>query len=212
MRGPVRRDAGPGPAIHAGLCSLTRMTIHNHGASAKNISCVALDQGGRLDGVQVMWKRATPLSAICSDGFSVIDVRDPKKPKTVAFVPRRRIPARTICKSTATSACDQRAEHLGACSNTQPERLFRQAADRFRQERPALHRRHARLRISRSGGAARDRLSPCQAWAPHRIWWVGGAMPMSPVIWMASSITSWRWSTWPIRRGRSSVGSGGCPA
>jgi hypothetical protein len=57
--------------------------------SAKNISFVAYsDQGGRPDGVQVIvHKGFAYVGHMFSDGFSVIDVRDPRKPKPVAFVP-----------------------------------------------------------------------------------------------------------------------------
>jgi hypothetical protein len=46
------------------------------------------DQGGRLDGVQVIvHKDHAFIGHMFADGFSVVDVRDAKKPKTVAFVP-----------------------------------------------------------------------------------------------------------------------------
>jgi hypothetical protein len=45
------------------------------------------DQGGKLDGVQVIVHKGYAfVGHMFADGFSVIDVRDPKKPKTVAFV------------------------------------------------------------------------------------------------------------------------------
>jgi hypothetical protein len=57
--------------------------------SAKNISFVAYsDQGGRPDGVQVIvHKGFAYVGHMFSDGFSVLDVRDPRKPEAVAFVP-----------------------------------------------------------------------------------------------------------------------------
>src|SRR5215831_8501921 len=58
------------------------------GASAKNIRFVSrCDQGGRLDGVQVIvHKGYAYVGHMFADGFSVIDVRNPAKPRTVAFV------------------------------------------------------------------------------------------------------------------------------
>ena len=58
------------------------------GASAKNVRLLSrCDQGGRLDGVQVLvHKGYAYVGHMFADGFSVIDVRDPAKPKTVAFV------------------------------------------------------------------------------------------------------------------------------
>src|SRR4029079_16032524 len=59
------------------------------GATARNISFIARsDQGNRLDGVQVIvHKGYAYVGHMFSDGFTVIDVRDAKDPKPVAFVP-----------------------------------------------------------------------------------------------------------------------------
>ena len=58
------------------------------GASARNISYLShCDQGGRPDGVQVILHKGHAfIGHMFADGFSVVDVRDPKKPKTIAFV------------------------------------------------------------------------------------------------------------------------------
>ncbi|MBV9756684.1 MAG: hypothetical protein JO047_06490, partial [Alphaproteobacteria bacterium] len=46
------------------------------------------DQGGRADGVQIMVNRGYAyVGHIFSKGFSVIDVRDPRDPKPVAYIP-----------------------------------------------------------------------------------------------------------------------------
>ena len=46
------------------------------------------DQGGRPDGVQLMVHRGFGyVGHIFSRGFSVIDLRDPRNPKTVAYIP-----------------------------------------------------------------------------------------------------------------------------
>src|SRR5258705_2751233 len=57
--------------------------------SAANVSLVAYsDQGGRPDGVQVIvHKGHAYVGHMFNDGFSVIDVKDPGKPKAVAYVP-----------------------------------------------------------------------------------------------------------------------------
>ena len=57
-------------------------------ASAKNVRLLSrCDQGGRLDGVQIIVHKGHAfVGHMFADGFSVIDVRDPTKPKTVAFV------------------------------------------------------------------------------------------------------------------------------
>ena len=56
--------------------------------ATKNMKLVGYsDQDGRCDGVQIMVHRGFAyVGHIFSKGFSVIDVRDPKKPKTVKYV------------------------------------------------------------------------------------------------------------------------------
>ena len=45
------------------------------------------DQGGRTDGVQIMVRNGYAyIGHIFSKGFTVVDVRDPKKPKAVKYV------------------------------------------------------------------------------------------------------------------------------
>src|SRR6202140_3844166 len=57
-------------------------------APSKNVRLLSRsDQGGRLDGVQVIVHKGHAfIGHMFADGFSVVDVRDPKNPKTVAFV------------------------------------------------------------------------------------------------------------------------------
>ena len=59
------------------------------GVAARNIKFLGhSDQGGRGDGVQVMVHRGYAyIGHGYSNGISVIDVRDPKRPKHVAFLP-----------------------------------------------------------------------------------------------------------------------------
>ncbi|MDU3899031.1 MAG: hypothetical protein E7G69_21430, partial [Enterobacter sp.] len=46
------------------------------------------DQGGRPDGVQLMVHRGFAyIGHMVSQGFSIVDVRDPKKPKAAGYVP-----------------------------------------------------------------------------------------------------------------------------
>lgn len=63
--------------------SLTQATM------SKNIELVSRsDQGGRPDGVQIMVHRGFAyIGHVFSNGFSVIDVRDPRNPKPVNFIP-----------------------------------------------------------------------------------------------------------------------------
>lgn len=56
---------------------------------ARNMKLIGYsDQGGRSDGVQLMLNKGHVfVGHMFSKGFSVIDVRDPRHPKTVAYVP-----------------------------------------------------------------------------------------------------------------------------
>jgi hypothetical protein len=56
---------------------------------AKNMRLIGYsDQGGRPDGVQIMVNKGHAfIGHMFSQGFSVIDVRDPRNPKPVAYVP-----------------------------------------------------------------------------------------------------------------------------
>jgi hypothetical protein len=65
------------------------MTTTSSRVLSKNIDLISRsDQGGRPDGVQIMVHRGYAYIAhVFSNGFSVLDVRDPKNPKPAAFVP-----------------------------------------------------------------------------------------------------------------------------
>jgi hypothetical protein len=56
---------------------------------AKNMKLIGhTDQGGRPDGVQIMVNKGYAfVGHMFSKGFSVIDVRDPRNPKTVKYIP-----------------------------------------------------------------------------------------------------------------------------
>jgi hypothetical protein len=62
--------------------------VTNPAVARKNIRFVGRsDQGGRPDGTQVMLANGHAfVGHMFSDGFSVIDVRDPRAPKPVAFI------------------------------------------------------------------------------------------------------------------------------
>ena len=45
------------------------------------------DQGGRSDGQQIMVRNGYAyIGHVCSKGFSIVDVRDPTRPKTVNYI------------------------------------------------------------------------------------------------------------------------------
>jgi hypothetical protein len=67
---------------------MTQQSTGPAGTTAKNIRFLARsDQGGRPDGTQVMvHKGHAYIGHMFSDGISVVDVRDPRQPKAVAFI------------------------------------------------------------------------------------------------------------------------------
>jgi len=68
--------------------------------STRNMRLVGhSEQDGRCDGVQIMVHRGYAyIGHIFSKGFSVVDVRDPSKPKVVKYIAARRTPGRCICR------------------------------------------------------------------------------------------------------------------
>jgi hypothetical protein len=75
-----------------------------HPVSAHNISFVGhSDMNGKSDGVQVMVHRGHAyVGHTFSNGITVLDVRDPRKPRVVNSLDCRPIPAPIICRSTTT--------------------------------------------------------------------------------------------------------------
>ena len=91
------------------------------GVARKNIRfCRRCDQGGRPDGVQVMLREGHAfIGHMFSDGFSVIDVRDPRDAEAGRL--RRRAaehPLASICKRMTTSCSRSTAPNSGRWSNT----------------------------------------------------------------------------------------------
>ena len=166
------------------------------GASAKNIRFVSrCDQGGRSDGVQVIVHKGHAfIGHMFSDGFSVVDVRDPLQSEDGGF--RRgaeKHPLASSANPRRRSARRQRPEYLGDAAICQPAGLLRQVADRLGSHRTAVRGGLARLRHVETGKPARDRASsPCRASARIASGGSAAATPMSRCISRASSTTLWR--------------------
>lgn len=67
---------------------MTKTTLPKPDHATSNMRLVGYsDQAGRCDGVQIMVHRGYAyIGHIFSTGFSIVDVRDPKKPQTVRYV------------------------------------------------------------------------------------------------------------------------------
>ena len=106
---------------------------------ARNMRVVGhTDQGGRPDGVQVMVHRGFAfVGHMFSKGFSVIDVRDPKKPRAANYIaaPRKHL-EHPPAGSRRSAVGHSRQGHV-RCS-----RICRRA--RLLQRRPRQDRRHGR--------------------------------------------------------------------
>ncbi len=144
------------------------------GATASNVRFVSrCDQGGRPDGVQVIvHKGHAYIGHMFSDGFSVVDVRDAKNPKTVAFVAAPKNTRSHHLQVTATSCWSSTAPNIWAMAQYQSQADYysKSLADAV-QDRAALRRRHARVRHFEAGAAARNRLPghPGPRRAPHLV-------------------------------------------
>ena len=147
------------------------------GATASNVRFLSRnDQGGRPDGVQVILHKGHAfIGHMFSDGFSVVDVRDPLKPKSVAFVaapkntrshhladPRRRSPRR------------QRPEYLGDAAIRDPAGLLRKIAHRLGPDRTAFCGGLRVFDISKPSSPREIAFLNMPGFGAHRIWWVGG--------------------------------------
>ncbi|MFZ0372510.1 MAG: hypothetical protein WB772_02330 [Xanthobacteraceae bacterium] len=147
-------------------------------ASQRNVRFVGhSDQGGRSDGVQVMVHRGHAyVGHIFSGGFSVVDVRDPKKPQAVAFVPT---PENTWALHLQVH--DDLLLVVNAANVWTAQKV---ASDKEFFSRPLTESfdRHgmsfaAGLRVYDISQPARPReiaFMPVNGLGPHRIWYVGG--------------------------------------
>jgi hypothetical protein len=147
------------------------------GASAKNVGFLSrCDQGGRLDGVQVIvHKNHAFIGHMFADGFSVVDVNDPRKPKTVACV--------AAPKNTRSHHLQVHGDILIVVNGpniwamqqyaTQADYYAKSLADSIQIEKPF----GAGIRVFDISNPAAPREIGYLAMpglGAHRIWWVGG--------------------------------------
>ena len=181
--------------------------------ASRNIKFLShTDQGGRGDGVQVMVNRGFAyIGHGFSNGITVIDVRDPKHPKTVNFL---RLPAEHARPSSANpwrpAAGGQRPERLDHAG--QPGGLFRRH----------VRRRARRVKNSPAGCAStiwrnrkrRAKSPSCRSAALGRTasGMSAAATPMCRFICRNFPTMCWSSSTWRSRRGRTWSANSGCRA
>ena len=184
-------------------------------ASAKNIRFLARsDQGGKPDGVQVILHKGHAfVGHMFSDGYSVIDVRDPRQPKTVAFV--------AAPKNTRSHHLQIHGDILLAVNGpniwamqqyaTQQDYYAKSLIDSVQTEQPFA----AGLRVFDVSSPA-----PRANWlfwtyrvsAPIEHGGLATAMRTCPCISKDSSTMLWRWWISQIPQSQSWLDTGGYPA
>src|SRR4029078_2535503 len=147
------------------------------GATASNVRFLSRnDQGGRPDGVQVIVHKGHAfIGHMFSDGFSVVDVRDPLQPKSVTFVPAP--------KNTRSHHLQIHDDVLLAVNGpniwamqqyaTQQDYYAKSLIDSVQTEQPFA----AGLRVFDISNPSRPReiaFLHMPGFGAHRIWWVGG--------------------------------------
>ena len=153
------------------------MTSSASGASAKNVRFVSrCDQDSRPDGVQVIvYKGYAFIGHMFSDGYSVVDVRDPLHAKTVAFV--------AAPKNTRSHHLQIHGDILLAVNGpniwamqqyaTQQDYYAKSLIDSVQTEQPFA----AGLRVfdvSKPASPREIAFLAMPGFGAHRIWWIGG--------------------------------------
>jgi hypothetical protein len=145
--------------------------------AARNIKFIShSDQGGRLDGVQIMVHRGYAyLGQTFSNGITVLDVRDPKHPKTVNFIA---CPKNTRCIHLQTHDDLLLATNLPSIWSmqalTEKEYFSGSPADVLK-ARGVEYTAGLRIYdISKPDAPREISFLPFEGMGPHRIWYVGG--------------------------------------
>ena len=148
------------------------------GASAKNVLFVSrCDQGGRPDGVQVMvHKGHAYIGHMFSDGFSIVDVRDPKNPNTVAFVAAPRNTRSHHLQIAGDVLLAVNGPNVWAMQRyaSQQDYYAKPLADSFQQAEQPFAAGLRAFDISSPANPREISFLPLPGYGAHRIWWIGG--------------------------------------
>jgi hypothetical protein len=151
---------------------------------AKNMKLIGhSDQGGRPDGVQVMVNKGHAyVGHMFSKGFSVIDVRDPRKPRPVKYVPAPTNTWTIHLQTHGELLLVINARDMFAAEEFRDERKYYRGS--HSEQSAAAHATRTEERDWTAGMAVYDISNPAQprqiGFMPvegggiHRIWYVGG--------------------------------------
>jgi len=157
---------------------LTEQQSSPRAASAKNISFLSRsDQGGRPDGAQVMVHKGHAfIGHMFSDGISIIDVRDPRAPKPLAFVP---MPVNTRSHHIQVHGdillAVNGANVWAMQQYSQQKDYFTQSlTDSFKDRTQSFTSGLRVYDISTPASPREIAFLPVDGLGLHRIWWIGG--------------------------------------
>jgi hypothetical protein len=149
------------------------------------------DQGGRPDGVQLMINKGYAITGhMFSKGFSVIDVRDPREPKPVNYIPAPPNTWNIHLQAFGDLLLVINAKDMFAAAEFQDERQYYKG--QLGQKVGTSEARQTRARDWTAGMAVYDIANPAaprqigfmpvEGGGVHRIWYVGGRWAYASVL------------------------------
>ena len=150
-------------------------------AYANNMRAIGhSDQGGRPDAVQVMVNKGHAfVSHLFSNGFSVIDVRDPKNPKPLGYYPCPDNTWNLHCQAYEDLLLVVHAKNMWAQPELADERNYYKGKTDFHGQSEAKGERNwsagmAVYDIAKPGQPKQIGFLPINGGGIHRLWYVGG--------------------------------------
>jgi hypothetical protein len=140
------------------------------------------DQGGRADGVQLMVHRGYAyIGHMFSKGFSVVDVRDPRRPATIAYVPAPPNTWNIHLQTHDNLLLVINAKDMFAATEFQDEHAYYQGAlgKKVGTAQRSVGERNWRAGLAvydiSQGDAPREiGFMPVEGGGIHRVWYTGG--------------------------------------
>jgi hypothetical protein len=150
---------------------------------ARNMKLIAYsDQGGRPDGCQIMVDRGYAYVAhTFSTGFSVLDVRDPKNPKTIKYIPSPQNSWNVHHQTGEGLLLVAQQKNLWAQPEFADERKYYQASASDISSQASKRGQEATWSaglvvydISEAGNPRQIAFMPVSGSGLHRLWYTGG--------------------------------------